>query len=101
MLVSPWEDWNVVMPVLASAKPGSLKDPEIAELFSTKDPELRYEDLREIGHGSFGAVFFVSKINHFYFNLVGFRHLIRKRRKLLLSRKWHFLANKQMKNGQI
>ncbi|KAI1731702.1 protein kinase domain-containing protein [Ditylenchus destructor] len=47
------------MPTLiSSSKPGSLKDPEVAELFSTKDPEARYDDLREIGHGSFGAVFF-------------------------------------------
>nr|CAD2149827.1 unnamed protein product [Meloidogyne enterolobii] len=42
----------------AKLKPGNLKDPEVAELFSTKDPESRYEDLREIGHGAFGAVFY-------------------------------------------
>ena len=47
------------MPVVASQKPGSLKDPTVAHLFSTNDPEKRFEDLREIGHGSFGAVFFV------------------------------------------
>lgn len=39
-------------------KPGIIKDPVIAALFSNKDPELRYQDLREIGHGSFGAVYF-------------------------------------------
>ncbi|PIC41680.1 hypothetical protein B9Z55_009018 [Caenorhabditis nigoni] len=39
-------------------KPGVIKDPVIAALFSTKDPEVRYQDLREIGHGSFGAVYF-------------------------------------------
>ena len=39
-------------------KPGSLKDPEVAELFSSSDPEKRFTDLREIGHGSFGAVYF-------------------------------------------
>jgi len=49
------------MPTANSAqKPGSLKDPTVAELFALTDPEKRYEDLREIGHGSFGAVFFVS-----------------------------------------
>ncbi|CAD6197439.1 unnamed protein product [Caenorhabditis auriculariae] len=42
----------------ASVKPGVIKDPTIAALFSNKDPESRYQDLREIGHGSFGAVFF-------------------------------------------
>lgn len=39
-------------------KPGVIKDAAIAALFSNKDPELRYQDLREIGHGSFGAVYF-------------------------------------------
>ncbi|CAI5445556.1 unnamed protein product [Caenorhabditis angaria] len=39
-------------------KPGIIKDPAIAALFSSKDPENRYQDLREIGHGSFGAVYF-------------------------------------------
>jgi len=39
-------------------RPGSLKDPEIAELFDRDDPEKRFEDLREIGHGSFGAVYY-------------------------------------------
>jgi thousand and one amino acid protein kinase len=46
--------------VAATQKPGSLKDPAIAQLFSNGDPEKRFEDLREIGHGSFGAVYFVS-----------------------------------------
>lgn len=39
-------------------RPGSLKDPEIAELFFKQDPEKIFEDLREIGHGSFGAVYY-------------------------------------------
>uniref|UniRef100_A0A8D2Q6P3 non-specific serine/threonine protein kinase n=1 Tax=Varanus komodoensis TaxID=61221 RepID=A0A8D2Q6P3_VARKO len=38
---------------------GLLKDPEIAELFFKEDPEKLFTDLREIGHGSFGAVYFV------------------------------------------
>ncbi|XP_035478866.2 serine/threonine-protein kinase TAO1 [Scophthalmus maximus] len=41
-----------------SSRAGSLKDPEIAELFFKEDPEKLYTDLREIGHGSFGAVYF-------------------------------------------
>ncbi|MFH4979882.1 hypothetical protein AB6A40_006591 [Gnathostoma spinigerum] len=48
------------MPVQVVPKPGSLKDPTISALFSTKDPEQRFEDLREIGHGSFGAVFYAQ-----------------------------------------
>ncbi|XP_075156748.1 serine/threonine-protein kinase Tao isoform X2 [Haematobia irritans] len=43
---------------MPSARPGSLKDPEIAELFYKHDPEKIFEDLREIGHGSFGAVYY-------------------------------------------
>lgn len=39
---------------------GSLKDPDVAALFSAEDPDSRFADLREIGHGSFGAVYFVS-----------------------------------------
>ncbi|XP_059051432.1 serine/threonine-protein kinase Tao [Achroia grisella] len=39
-------------------RPGSLKDPDIAELFSKHDPDKIFEDLREIGHGSFGAVYY-------------------------------------------
>lgn len=47
----------------SSVRAGSLKDPEVAELFCREDPEKLFTDLREIGHGSFGAVYFVS----FYF----------------------------------
>lgn len=43
-----------------STRAGSLKDPEIADLFFKEDPEKLFSDLREIGHGSFGAVYFVS-----------------------------------------
>ena len=36
-----------------------LKDPEAVVLFSTDDPEKLFAELREIGHGSFGAVYYV------------------------------------------
>ncbi|KAI5932248.1 E3 SUMO-protein ligase NSE2, partial [Manis javanica] len=39
-------------------KAQSLKDPEIAELFSKEDPEKRFTDLRKVGQGGFGTVFF-------------------------------------------
>ena len=42
------------------SKPGNLRDPEVQGLFSSDDPEKLFSDLREIGHGSFGAVYFVS-----------------------------------------
>ncbi len=51
------------MPSIARA--GSLKDPEVAELFYKEDPEKLFTDLREIGHGSFGAVYFVSVLYPF------------------------------------
>uniref|UniRef100_A0A4W6E8X3 Serine/threonine-protein kinase TAO3 n=1 Tax=Lates calcarifer TaxID=8187 RepID=A0A4W6E8X3_LATCA len=41
--------------------PGVPKDPELADLFFKDDPEDVFCDLHEIGHGSFGAVYFVSK----------------------------------------
>uniref|UniRef100_A0A674D8E6 non-specific serine/threonine protein kinase n=1 Tax=Salmo trutta TaxID=8032 RepID=A0A674D8E6_SALTR len=41
-----------------------LKDPDVAELFFKEDPEKLFSDLREIGHGSFGAVYFVSTWTH-------------------------------------
>lgn len=52
---------------------GVPKDPEIADLFYKDDPEEIFVGLHEIGHGSFGAVYFVSivlcllfeKHNHF------------------------------------
>ncbi|XP_075213390.1 serine/threonine-protein kinase Tao [Lycorma delicatula] len=42
----------------AVPRPGNVKDPEIAGLFLQDDPEKIFEDLREIGHGSFGAVYY-------------------------------------------
>ncbi|XP_051959105.1 serine/threonine-protein kinase TAO2 isoform X1 [Xyrauchen texanus] len=48
------------MPSIVRA--GSLKDPEVAELFYKEDPEKLFTDLREIGHGSFGAVYFAHDI---------------------------------------
>lgn len=47
----------------ASVRAGSLKDPEVADLFYKDDPEKLFIDLREIGHGSFGAVYFVRAGN--------------------------------------
>lgn len=49
------------MPSLPKA--GSLKDPQVAALFSTDDPERVFTDLREIGHGSFGAVYYARNVH--------------------------------------
>uniref|UniRef100_A0A3B3X7M5 non-specific serine/threonine protein kinase n=1 Tax=Poecilia mexicana TaxID=48701 RepID=A0A3B3X7M5_9TELE len=46
----------------SSARAGSLKDPDVAELFFKEDPEKLFSDLREIGHGSFGAVYFARDV---------------------------------------
>lgn len=43
-------------------RPGSLKDPDIADLFDKDDPEKIFIDLREIGHGSFGAVYYARNV---------------------------------------
>ena len=45
-----------------SFRPGSLKDPDVAELFEPEDPDRIFDDLREIGHGSFGAVYY-ARVN--------------------------------------
>lgn len=37
-----------------------IKDPEVASLFDKEDPEKFFQDLREIGHGSFGAVYYAK-----------------------------------------
>ncbi|XP_010778469.1 serine/threonine-protein kinase TAO2, partial [Notothenia coriiceps] len=50
----------LAMPAIVRA--GSLKDPDVAELFFRDDPEKLFTDLREIGHGSFGAVYFAHDI---------------------------------------
>lgn len=54
------------MPALP--RPGQTKDPEVAALFSQEDPENIFYDLREIGHGSFGAVYYVS-IRYIYLQI--------------------------------
>ena len=41
---------------------GNIKDPEVASLFDKEDPEKIYTDLREIGHGSFGAVYYARNV---------------------------------------
>uniref|UniRef100_A0A8C7JQJ9 non-specific serine/threonine protein kinase n=1 Tax=Oncorhynchus kisutch TaxID=8019 RepID=A0A8C7JQJ9_ONCKI len=46
----------------SSVRAGSLKDTEVAELFFKEDPEKLFSDLREIGHGSFGAVYFARDV---------------------------------------
>jgi len=59
--------------ILFNMRKGVPKDPEIADLFYKDDPEEIFVGLHEIGHGSFGAVYFVSidlyllfgKYNHF------------------------------------
>ena len=44
-----------------NSKISVVKNPELAQLFtSDEDPELIFTDQREIGHGSFGAVYYVS-----------------------------------------
>lgn len=48
----------------AGSRAGSLKDPDVAELFFKDDPEKLFSDLREIGHGSFGAVYFARDVRN-------------------------------------
>ncbi|XP_057353754.1 serine/threonine-protein kinase TAO1-like [Manis pentadactyla] len=41
----------------------SLKDPEIAKLFSKEDPGKRFTDLRKVGQGGYGTVFFARDVH--------------------------------------
>ena len=44
------------------SRPGSLRNPEVADLFERDDPDRLFDDLREIGHGSFGAVYYARHV---------------------------------------
>ena len=48
------------MPGPVTRRPGRFRDPDIQQLFSNDDPEQLFCDLREVGHGNFGAVYYVS-----------------------------------------
>ncbi|UJR27427.1 hypothetical protein I4U23_008716 [Adineta vaga] len=46
------------MPLPRSAREAIANDSECGNLFSLEDPEKLFVDLREIGHGNFGAVYY-------------------------------------------
>jgi hypothetical protein len=76
------------MPLPRSAKEVTANDSECGNLFSKEDPEKLFVDLREIGHGNFGAVYYVrhfprgAKKNFFFLRVV-----IMKQMKSLLLKK--------------
>ena len=51
----------VKMPINKPLKINLSKHPDLAQIFSEEDPESLFYDQREIGHGSFGAVYYVSQ----------------------------------------
>lgn len=53
---------DAAMP-LSHVKGGLFRNAEYAGLFDEQDPEKLFADLREIGHGSFGAVYYVSVVS--------------------------------------
>ena len=50
------------MPISRPSKDTNPSDFDLANLVSHIDPEKLFVDLREIGHGNFGAVYYVSFI---------------------------------------
>ena len=51
------------MPIKSSSLRNVVtKNPEWANIFSEDDPDTVFTDQREIGHGSFGAVYYVRLI---------------------------------------
>ncbi|XP_021575012.1 serine/threonine-protein kinase TAO3 isoform X6 [Carlito syrichta] len=56
-------DWDIKKQSACNTvimRKGVPKDPEIADLFYKDDPEELFIGLHEIGHGSFGAVYFAT-----------------------------------------
>lgn len=49
------------MPSNKQFKINLTKNPELAHLFLDEDPDTIFIDQREIGHGAFGAVYYVSE----------------------------------------
>ena len=41
----------------------NIKNSELSKYFIDDDPDTIFVEQREIGHGSFGAVYYVSDIN--------------------------------------
>ena len=58
LILSGQKGPDAAMPL--AGKGGLFRNPEYAGLFDEQDPEKLFTDLREIGHGSFGAVYYVS-----------------------------------------
>lgn len=85
-------------------RPGSLRDPDIAELFFKHDPEKIFEDLREIGHGSFGAVstrlltFLYCNYCRFYLKVYYARCLISK--EIVAIKKMSFNGKQSLEKWQ-
>jgi thousand and one amino acid protein kinase len=48
------------MPLVKPLKINLSKHPELSEYFIDEDPDVIFYDQKEIGHGSFGAVYYVS-----------------------------------------
>ena len=52
------------MPVTKPLKINPSKHPDLVGVFFEEDPDTIFNDQREIGHGSFGAVYYVSTASY-------------------------------------
>ena len=50
------------MPANKALKINISKNPELSPYIQEEDPEAIFAEQREIGHGSFGAVYYVSHV---------------------------------------
>jgi len=66
-----WSAADVITKMPGDHRRLGLRDPDAAALFSTEDPEKLFTDLREIGHGSFGAVYYVSRLMQHVISWIG------------------------------
>nr|XP_058963725.1 serine/threonine-protein kinase TAO1-like isoform X1 [Pocillopora verrucosa] len=55
-------DPDAAMPLAGHGKGGFFRNSEYSGLFDEQDPEKLFIDLREIGHGSFGAVYYAKNV---------------------------------------
>jgi hypothetical protein len=75
------------MPLPRSAKEVTANDGDCGNLFSQEDPEKLFVELREIGHGNFGAVYYVSSAGAKAGNYFRFRVAIPRRTRSWPSRR--------------
>ena len=86
-----------------------IKDPRYSKLFQTADdPDVLFVDMQEIGHGSFGAVYFVGvfvrtskKYAYLPLSIMSiYRHATLVAMRWLRLKRWASVGNNHRRNGR-